>query len=262
MPRDETGRPTVLIMGGTGEARELAQALDTRLGGAIRLVSSLAGRLEEDPGRVAVELPGEVRIGGYGGDEGLAAFIAEDGVDLVIDATHPFAARISGNVRVACERTRTPRLSLIRPCWEKTDADTWFEVDSPAEAAALLPGLGRRPFLTVGTSMMMAFSGVDGCTFLVRQITGEGESPPLPDYRRVLGRGPFTVESERELMEAHGVDLLITKASGGPATEAKILAARELGLPVLRIRRPPEEPGPKARTVADAVDWVAGELDL
>ena len=238
---------TLLILGGTAEAAELASACADRP--ELKVISSLAGRTR------APDLPpGEVRIGGFGGAAGLTRFLAERGIDRVIDATHPFAARIGAHAEQACRALRVPRLRLLRPPWTRAPGDNWVEVADLAEAARRLPELGRRAFLTVGHQDLGAFAGLD-LWFLVRTIEHPGVLP-LRDAQWLAGRGPFILADELALLRAHAIDVLVSKASGGSATYAKLAAARQLGLPVVMVRRPPAPPGPVADSVAAALAWL------
>ena len=232
----------VLILGGTAEARALAAAL---VDAGVHVVSSLAGRVR-DPA-----LPvGEVRIGGFGGVEGLAAWLREHGVAAVVDATHPFASTMTAHAVSATAAAGVPLVVLRRPGWPPDPDWTW--ADSLPAAAAALPTLGKRVFLTTGRTSLAAFADLD-LEFLVRCV--DPPSGPMP--RRVhvlLSRGPFTVDGERSLMREHGVDVLVTKDSGGPLTSAKLAAAREEGVAVLVVRRPPLPAG------VEAADTVAAAL--
>ena len=242
----------LLILGGTGEAAGLAEAALGRFGDAMSITTALAGRTRH-PGPIA----GEVRIGGFGGPEGLAEYLLERQVDRLIDATHPFAAEISRTARLGAGWAGVPRLVLLRPPWRPHPLDRWIEVDS-IEAAALLVGrVGRRAWLTVGAGSLAAFASVSGVDFVVRLIDQPRERLPLESHAVVLGRGPFSLAGERQLLRHHAIDVLVCKASGGAATEAKLIAARELGLPVIMVRRPPREPGPTVATIEAALDWLA-----
>lgn len=244
----------ILILGGTGEAVGLAQALLDRFGARIRVTSALAGRVSS-PAPVA----GGVRIGGFGGAEGLAAYLREQAVALLIDATHPFAARISLHGRLAGAIAGIPRLTLARPPWRPHPLDRWIEVDSAEEAARIVGMVGRRALLTIGEEAA-AFAGIEEVRFVVRLISAPPQGLPLRHYAIVTGRGPFTLAGERHLIERNAIDVLVCKASGGRATEAKLMAAREASLPVIMIRRPPPEPGERVETPEDALDWVRERL--
>ncbi len=236
----------VLILGGTGDAAALSAAAGAALP-ELDIVVSVAGRTSAARGD---------RVGGFGGAAGLAAYLREREIAALVDATHPFATAISANARAACAEAGVPRLQLLRPEWRAQPGDNWIETGDAAAAAAWLPALGRRAFLTVGAGSLAPFATCFGPWFLVRLV----EPPPgplaLPAHAVVLGRGPFTVEDEADLMRAHDIDVLVTKASGGRATVAKLLAARARNIPVLMIRRPPPQPGETAEAVAEAVDWI------
>ena len=243
----------LLILGGTGEAAALARAVLARFGDAIDMTTALAGRTRH-PGPIA----GRVRIGGFGGTAGLADYLADQAIDRLIDATHPFAAEISRAARLACDQVRVPRLLLLRPAWRRHPLDRWIEVDSVEAAAQIVGRVGRRALLTVGAGEIDAFAPANGVRFVVRMIDPPRARLPLRFHEVVLGRGPFALADERQLMERHAIDVLVCKASGGAATEAKLVAARELSLPVIMVRRPPVERGLSVDTVDAALDWLAG----
>lgn len=239
----------VLILAGTGEASALAAACADR--SDLEVISSLAGRT-----RTPRPPPGVVRSGGFGGVEGLRRFLVEQAIERVVDASHPFAERISGHAEVACRQVGVPRLRLLRPPWTATSGDRWIEVRDLSEAAARLPALGRRAFLTVGHRDLEAFADLDEIWFLIRTIE-PAEHARLRQACWLRARGPFRLEEELELLRAHRIEVLVTKASGGSATYAKLAAARALGLPVLMVRRPPPPPGPVVSTVAAALAWLS-----
>ncbi|KAF3468677.1 cobalt-precorrin-6A reductase [Streptomyces sp. Tu 3180] len=241
--------PHILVLGGTTEARALATGLTARPG--IRVTTSLAGRVAR-PGAVA----GEVRVGGFGGAEGLARWLREQRVDAVVDATHPFARTITENAARAAAATGLPLAVLRRPGWRPGPRDDWHPVPSQAAAADLLPRLGHRVFLTTGRLGLAAFAHLTHLRFLVRSV--EPPEPPVPPHARVLlARGPFTVAGETALLREHRIDVLVTKDSGGTATSAKLTAARDLGLPVVVVRRPPLPDGVIAVPgVPEALHWL------
>lgn len=249
-------RARVLILGGTAEARELAALAVARWGTAVDVVTSLAGRTAT-PAAVA----GRVRRGGFGGAAGLAEFLRRENIDVLVDATHPFAARISRHAAAAAAAARVEHVSLIRPAWRPEPGDRWIEVDSAEDAAARLPALGRRVWLTVGSADLAPFQALGGLWFLVRRVDQPPAPLPLRDYTLVLGRGPFAVAGERALIATHRVDVLVCRASGGAATRAKLDAAREANLPVVMIRRPPAAAAPAVETPNGALAWLAARLD-
>jgi precorrin-6A/cobalt-precorrin-6A reductase len=242
-----TGR--VLVLGGTGEARRLAAALVAEGGDVL---TSLAGRVAEP-----VLPEGEVRIGGFGGVEGLVEWLQSNPVHAVVDATHPFAAVMTASSAQAASITGVPLLRLQRPGWVEQPGDDWRWVGSLEEAAVAVAGF-ERIFLTTGRQGLGAFAGLTAHC-LVRSV--DPPEPPLPARTTVvLARGPFSVDDEVALLREHRVDVVVTKDSGGPQTEAKLTAARELGLPVVLVRRPPLPAGvPMVATVDEALTWLRGQ---
>ncbi|GAB4225121.1 MAG: cobalt-precorrin-6A reductase [Kiloniellaceae bacterium] len=243
----------ILLLGGTGDSRTLAERLAAR--DDLEVISSLAGRTEQP-----ASLPGGLRIGGFGGVDALASYLEEEGVDLLVDATHPYAARISANAAAACRKTGTPRLLLARPPWQEVEGDRWIRVPDTRAAAAALSGLARRVFLAVGRGELEAFADLPGIWFLVRTVDAPREDLPLENYEVVLGRGPFDADGERALFLLHGIQALVTKNSGGEATYAKIAVARELGLPVVMIERPTHDAEHIVATVEEALAWIESRL--
>ena len=234
----------MLVLGGTGEARRLAAAL---VADGVPVLSSLAGRVAEP-----VLPAGDVRVGGFGGADGLAAWLVEQRPAAVVDATHPFAAGITANAAAACAATATPLLRLQRPGWTAQPGDDWRWADSLAHAATMVHGT---VFLTTGRRGLAAFAALPG-PVLVRSVDPPDATLPA-GTTLLLARGPFSVDDERELMRAHGVDVVVTKDSGGQMTEAKLTAARELGLPVVLVRRPPLPAGVETvATVDEALVWI------
>ncbi len=242
---------TVLVLGGTSEARALAAELV--LEADIRVISSLAGRVS-NPALPA----GEVRVGGFGGADGLAAYAVAEDIGAVVDATHPFAETISAHAVDACARAGLPLLRLARPAWSPGDGDDWHDAGSLDEAALLLPELGSRVFLTTGRQGLAAFAALD-LWFLIRCV--DPPDAPLPARSEVLlARGPYERDAERVLMRRHDIDILVTKNSGGPLTEGKLGAARDLGIPVVMVARPAAAAAGSVTTVSDAVRWVLARV--
>ena len=244
----------LLLLGGTAEAASLARLVDARWGDRIALMSSLAGRTES-PG----QLPGGVRIGGFGGAEGLSTYLRENRIELLIDATHPFAEQIARHAQIAAEAASVPRLKLLRPPWRRDPLDRWIEIGDVAGAASVLPRVGRRIFLSLGSGDLAAFARLEGF-FLLRTVDPLRAPAPFADCVALTGRGPFSVAGEEALMRVHRIDALVSRASGGADTEAKIIAARRLGLPVVMIRRPLPPAGARVETVEEAAEWIAAQL--
>jgi precorrin-6A/cobalt-precorrin-6A reductase len=246
----------LLILGGTEEARRLAEAAIARFGTALVVITALAGRTQN-----AAAIAGTVRRGGFGGAAGLIDYLRAEHIELVIDATHPFAMRISAAASEASRITGVPLLALTRPHWRREPGDRWIEVASAAEAAALLPQSGKRVFLTIGRRDLDAFADICGVYFLVRLIEAPAAQLPLVG-ELILERGPFTFEHERGIIAHHAIDLLVTKASGGAATAAKLAAARAAGIPVVMLRRPGEAAGASVDSIGDAVRWLEERLAI
>ena len=244
----------ILILGGTTEAAQLARAVERRRG--LKVISSLAGRTREP-----APLPGATRSGGFGGIEGLIRFIREEKIDVVVDATHPYAEQISRHAVVASRSTGVPLVRLERPPWPRQSGDRWALVDSVTEAARVCPDYGRRTFLTVGGKELQAFANMERMWFLVRLVEPPLEPLPLLHSQVVTGRGPFSAEEERKLLQQHRVDMIVAKNSGGDATYGKIAAARSLGLPVILVRRPVPPFDLPASATFSAVEEVIAWLD-
>jgi precorrin-6A/cobalt-precorrin-6A reductase len=250
-PRPGSTDMRILILGGTHEAFALAEWLADMAG--IEIISSLAGRTREP------RLPrGPLRIGGFGGAEGLARYLHEERISHLINATHPFAAQMSANAVAAAERTGIPLLRLLRPAWEAQPDDRWVTARHAAEAAELCRREGGRIFLTLGTGELDAFAGIHNAHFLVRMVDA-ADRVPLSDYRIITARGPFSFEDELQLLAQHHIGLVVAKNSGGGATYAKIEAARKMGLPVIMIERPAialDPQVPAVATIEDVLAWI------
>jgi precorrin-6A/cobalt-precorrin-6A reductase len=220
----------VLILGGTGEASEIARRLADR--SDLSVISSLAGRVNQP------KIPdGRVRIGGFGGVDGLISYLQRESIGAVIDATHPFAARISASAESACSQLGLPLISCSRVPWAKQEADLWHvAADAPSAAAYVAQNPGR-VFLAIGRQQLGVFAECSSAWFLVRAIDPPDASLPA-NTKLILERGPFPLEDELQLLRDHAIDYIVSKNSGGLATYAKIEAARLLGIPVVMIERP------------------------
>lgn len=233
----------ILVLGGTTEASRLARALADRPD--IEATLSLAGRTI-DP--AAQPIP--TRVGGFGGVAGLAAWLREHRIDALVDATHPFAAQISRNAAEAARETGTTIVAFVRPPWTREAGDTWIDVADLDEAARALGTPPRRVLLTTGRLGLDHFTAAPQHHYLIRTIDHPGDLPGLPDHTLLLDRGPFDLAVERDLMTRERIDVVVTKNSGGAATYPKIVAARELRLPVVIVQPPLRPDVPQVHDVA------------
>jgi precorrin-6A/cobalt-precorrin-6A reductase len=239
----------ILILGGTLEARRLADALAGRPRLAVTL--SLAGRTAEP-----LYQPVPVRRGGFGGPEGLADYLRAQRIDLLIDATHPYADVISANAAHAADLAGIMLLAIRRPPWARVDGDQWIEVADAEEAAHALGEVPRRVFLPLGRNDLEPFATCPQHFYLVRSV--DPVDPPLavPHAVYVTARGPFTEAEDRALLAQHRIEIVVAKNSGGDATYGKIEAARGLGLPVVMLARPALPSVPSVGTVEEALAWL------
>jgi len=241
----------ILILGGTGDAVKLAAKLATI--SEIEVISSLAGRTKKP-----AALVGQVRIGGFGGAEGLANYLQQNSIDILIDATHPCAGQITHNGAIASHIANIPHLMLVRPQWERVTGDEWIEVESVEAASKAIPKSVNRIFITSGRQQLEPFlqrSQVYPETwYLMRSI-----DPPeieLPNSKMLLDRGPFSLDQERKLLRDYQIQAIVSKNSGGDATYAKIIAARELGIPIVMVQRPARAEGEKVTSIEEAIAWL------
>lgn len=242
----------VLILGGTGDAAELAAKASVIPN--IEVITSLAGRTRQPSN------PSGMRVGGFGGSTGLVAYLREQRIDLLIDATHPFAAQMSWNAAAAAMEVSIPHLILVRPTWGKVAGDNWIEVESIRSAANGLPHAAKRVFLTIGRQELAPFAHLTDLWFLMRMIDLPAPDAVVPPGEVLCDRGPFTPEEERKLLIKHNIDTIISKNSGGDATYAKIIAARELSIPIVMVQRPTPPPGEQVSDVASALKWLKQRL--
>jgi precorrin-6A/cobalt-precorrin-6A reductase len=239
----------LLILGGTGEAVQLA-AKAAQID-EIDVITSLAGRTQKPTFPL-----GNVRVGGFGGESGLIEYLHEQKIDLLIDATHPFAAQISFNAAAATAKSRLPHLILVRPAWQQVVGDSWMAVANHEAASKILPKSAKRVFLTIGRQELAVFAHLESRWFLMRMIDPPTTEALVPKGRLLLEKGPFSLEHERQLLKEYQIDLVVSKNSGGDATIAKIIAARELKIPVIMVQRPATPKVEQVADVAAAIDWL------
>lgn len=239
----------ILLLGGTTEATALLNVLTPMPG--VEPILSLAGRTR------APDLPeGAYRLGGFGGIDGLRAYLRAAAIDRVIDATHPFAEQMTRHAVAACAAEAVPLARFTRPPWAEQPGDRWQRVGTMAEAAGALGEVPRRVFLTIGRLQVAAFEAAPQHDYLLRVIDPPDPLPSLPRLRLRTARGPFTEADEIALLQRERIETLVSKNSGGAATYAKIAAARALGLPVVMVD---PAPGPDVRLFHDlaaVLDWL------
>ena len=239
----------ILILVGTTEGRHLAYQASRRPD--VEAIASLAGRTRQPDPPIA-----NTRFGGFGGVSGLRDYLQAQRIEAVIDATHPFAAQISIHGMLAAREAGVPHLRLSRPPWVPQPEDHWLEVSSNAEAAERLPEVAQRVFLTIGRQELATFASLQQLWFLMRMIDPPQETTAIPPGKILLARGPFSLEDERSLLQTYQIGAIVSKNSGGEATYAKLVAARELGIRVVMVQRPRM---PEMETVSDiqqALHWL------
>lgn len=214
-------------------------------------VLSYAGRV-----RQPLSQPIPVRTGGFGGAEGLTAYLRDHRVTHLVDATHPFAARISGNAVAAALATGLPLVALTRPQWTATDGDKWISVPDIDSAPVAIGTERKNVFLAIGRQEVPAFAAAPWHHYLLRVVDPPMEAFPLPDCEVVVARGPFDEASDKRLLRDHRIDVVVSKNSGGDGARAKIDAARALALPVVMIERPDLPERRVVATVDEVIDWI------
>ncbi|GAA6206888.1 cobalt-precorrin-6A reductase [Cognatishimia sp. WU-CL00825] len=238
----------LLILGGTTEASTLAQAVADR---GLNAVFSYAGRVHTPRSQ-----PIPHRVGGFGGVAGLAGYLRDHNISHVIDATHPFAAQMSWNAFHACQQTMTPLIALTRPPWQAQAGDNWQNVADIDGAVAALQGPAQRIMLALGRLHMNAFAAQAQHHYVLRLVDAPSTPPALPNHQVIVARGPFETAGDIALFQDHKIDLIVCKNAGGQGAEAKIHAARALGLPILMINRPDLPPRKAVATAEEIFDWL------
>ncbi len=243
----------ILVLGGTGDSARLIPQLAALPN--VETIASLAGRTPKPN----IPSMGQVRMGGFGGIEGLVQYLKTEKIDLLIDMTHPFAAQITRNAAIAAGQVEIPHLLFCRPAWEQVAGDRWIEAVDLAAAAVLFPGMADRVFLTIGRQELGAFADVSDCWFLMRMIT-----PPdldrIPNGELLLDQGPFDLEKETQILIDYNIGAIVSKNSGGNAAYAKIVAARNLEIPVVMIPRPLLPKGEVVSEISGVMQWVMRQL--
>jgi precorrin-6A/cobalt-precorrin-6A reductase len=245
----ETDMARILILGGTAEARQLAGRLAGRAGLDITL--SLAGRTATPAAQ-----PVPIRVGGFGGADGLAKYLVGERIDVLIDATHPYANVISANASEAARRSGVPSIALRRPPWIAVPGDRWIAVSDVREAVRAIGQTPRRVFVALGRNELAPFRDAPQHYYLIRSVDPVAPPLPLPHVGYVTGRGPFGEADDHALMTEHRIDVVVAKNSGGTATYGKIAAARVLGIDVIMLRRPPAPDGAAVATIENAIAWL------
>ncbi len=236
---------TLLLLGGTGEARQMAE----RLRGQDAIIS-LAGATRNPEAQV---LP--TRIGGFGGADGFRSYLEAEQISAVLDATHPFACQITARTAQVCADQDLPYLQFLRPQWQPEPGDHWINITRESEAADHMPH-GAVVFLGTGRQTLSRFANLEGREVICRQIDPPEQPFPFAGGRFLVGRPPFSVADEVALFVRLGVDFLVVKNAGGAPSRTKLNAARQLGIPVLMIARPPQGDWPIVNSVDDALAWV------
>lgn len=244
----------VLILGGTTEAGALARALRER---SIPALYSYAGRVATPKPQ-----PLPTRVGGFGGVDGLAVFLADNGITHLVDATHPFAARMSRNAVAAAERRGVELIALTRPPWRPVAGDNWQRVADIEAAVASLDGPSQRIMLAIGRMHLDTFAAQPQHHYLLRLVDAPEAPPPLPRHSITVDRGPFTLDADLALLGEYRIERLLCKNAGGDGAASKLVAARQLGIPVLMIDRPELPPRREAHSVDAVLAWLGHGADL
>lgn len=244
----------VLLLGGTTEASQLAEVLAKN---AFNAVFSYAGRTNTPS---AQPLP--TRIGGFGGVEGLTAYLRREGITHVVDATHPFAANMSGNAFAACRSIGLPLTRLERPAWHPEEGDNWRMFQNIEAIPDALPDAPTGVFLAIGKQQIGVFAAKPQHRYVLRFVDPPVNPLPLPNASVVIARGPFSVAEDTALMQDRGISVVVAKNGGGRGARAKLDAARNLGLPVLMADRPLLPGDEIARNTSEVMRWLGHPADL
>ncbi|UWQ61654.1 cobalt-precorrin-6A reductase [Leisingera caerulea] len=239
----------ILLLGGTTEASALARTLAEAGADAV---FSYAGRTAKP-----VPQPLPTRVGGFGGAEGFAAYLEAENITHVVDATHPFAARMSSNAVRACDAAGVPLCAFERPAWQAGEGDQWLHTDSIEEAVNALPDTPSRVFLAIGKQNLAAFAAKPQHHYLLRLVDAPEAPLPLPNTTVEIARGPFDAAGDTGLMQRHGITHIVAKNAGGAGAAAKLTAARDLALPVIMIGRPEVPERPVLGSVAEVMAWLS-----
>ncbi len=237
-----------MILGGTTEASALCKAVHLE---GLQATLSLAGRVERP-----IQTPIPMRIGGFGGAEGLVDYVNSQSITHIVDATHPFAAQMSANACRASAETGVPLVAMSRPPWDEQSGDNWHRVPDIAAANDWLNGATRRVMLAVGRMHLDAFLPNAQNFYLLRLVDPPKEPLKFPQHHIIVSRGPFLAKDDCKLMQEFEIELVVSKNSGGTGAYSKIEAARKLGLPVLIIDRPSLHYREEVRTVAEVLSWI------
>lgn len=250
----------ILVLGGTSEGLEITKAIAKKFAGKTEIIYSLAGRTKNVP-----DVPATIRVGGFSSTnnnsiDGLVKYLSSQNIDLLVDATHPFAEQISTNAMVAANKTGINALRLERKAWKIPENADVLYVPDMTEAARIVARTARRVLLSVGTKELDAFTAIPKVHFIVRMIEAPKTMPPLDSFEIITGRPPFNLEDEENLMRKHDIDVLLSKASGGDATFAKIQAASNIGVRIILIRRPAPPDGNVVWGIEGALKWIEDKI--
>lgn len=238
----------ILLLAGTSEARQLAEVLASQPG--FDVTASLSGAT-----RSPRDLPVATRVGGFGGREGQIEYLRKNEIEVLVDATHPFANRISQRSWEICADLGLPFLQILRRPWQAASGDRWTMVENGDQAADHIAD-GSRVFLATGRQTLSEFAGLAKCYLICRQIDPPEQVFPFPNGEYLIGRPPFSVQDEYRLFQDLKVDWLVVKNAGGAASRTKLDAARRLAMPVLMLDRPPPPDGPRVQTAQQALVWI------